>query len=478
VQAPFIDREVELSVLEREWSRPGLRLIVIYGRRRVGKTRLILEWLRRHRGVYYEAAELSYEQLSREFAESAGRQLGIYVPGDDVVSAIEAIAGRGERLAVVLDEFQYLVEADPSLPSRLMRSIDTVLSRTQLVLVLSGSSVSFFEKRLLGYKAPLHGRRTAQVRLRPLRLLEAWGFWPQMNPVDALRSYSVVGGTPAYLAQTFGSKNLGDVLEKVLSPGSPLLEEALSLLRQELREPRSYAALLKAVAEGATKPGEAAQKAGIDPRSAHRYIEVLEELDIVERIRPLGYRRGQRILMRDPYFQFYYGYVAKVKSLIELGTLPETVAEARRVVEDYAPRVFELWLRDHVGELYSLGVVPTPPHEAGPWWHRGIEIDLVVRRPGESTTFIEAKWSDIDLEDARRLLSALEKKSSKTGLAGPRNHYVVVARRVKDLDKPFTALDEARIVADYSLVMETLRKKKERSSPMTPHGARAHGTGS
>ncbi len=473
MQAPFIDREVELSILEREWGKPGLRLVIIYGRRRVGKTRLVLEWLRRHRGIYYEAAELSYEQLSREFAESAGRQLGIYVPGDDVVGAIESIAGRGERLAVVLDEFQYLVEADPSLPSRLMRSIDTVLSGTQLVLVLSGSSVSFFEKKLLGYRAPLHGRRTAQIRLRPLRLLEAYGFWPGMNPVDALRSYSVVGGTPAYLAQTFGSKNLGDVLEKVLSPGSPLLEEALSLLRQELREPRSYAALLKAIAEGATKPGKAAQKAGIDPRSAHRYIEVLEELDIVERIRPLGYRRGQRIMIRDPYFQFYYGYIAKVKSLIELGTLPEIVAEARRVVESYAPRVFEQWLRDHIGELYSLEIVPTPPHEAGPWWHRSAEIDLVVRSPGDSTTFIEAKWSDIDLEEARRILSALEKKSSKTGLMGPRNYYVVVARRVRDLDKPFTALDEARIVADYSLIMETLRKKKERQSPMAPHGARA-----
>ncbi len=466
MQTPFIDREVELSVLEREWNRPGFRLVIIYGRRRVGKTRLILEWLRRHKGIYYEAAELSYKQLSREFAESTGRQLGIYVPGDDVIKAIESIAGRGERLAVVLDEFQYLVEAEPSLPSRLMRSIDTVLSGTQLVLILSGSSVSFFEKKLLGYRAPLHGRRTAQIRLRPLRLLEAWGFWPEMNPVDALLSYSVVGGTPAYLAQTLGSKNLGDVLEKVLSPGSPLLEEAPSLLRQELREPRSYAALLKAIAEGATKPGEAAQKAGIDPRSAHRYI--------VERIRPLGYRRGQRILIRDPYFQFYYGYIAKVKSLIELGTPPEIVAEARRVAESYAPRVFEQWLRDHIGELYSLGIVPTPPHEAGPWWHRGTEIDLIVRSPGDSTTFIEAKWSNIDLEEARRILSALEKKSSKTGLTGPRNYYAVVARRIRDLDKPFTALDEARMVADYSLIMKTLRKKRERQSPMPPHGVRAH----
>ena len=459
METPFIDRRTELGVLEREWARPGFRLVIVYGRRRVGKTRLILEWLRRRRGAYYEAAELGYEQLSKEFSESVGRQLGIYVPGRDVVEALEAVSKLGERLAIVIDEFQYLVQADSSLPSRLMRSIDTVLSRGNLVLVLSGSAVSFFEKELLGYRAPLHGRRTSQLRLRPLRLLEAWGFWPEMSPVEALRAYSVVGGTPAYLARVYGARTISQVLGSVLEPGSPLLEEAQTLLRQELREPRSYAALLKALAEGATRPSEAAQKAGIDPRSIHRYIEVLEELDIVKRVKPLGYKRGQRIRIIDPYFRFYYGFIIRVKSLIELGALEEVVEEAERVIDSFASLVFEEWVSSHVAELHQLGIIPSFPREKGPWWHRGEEIDLVVRNPGDSTTFIEAKWSTIDLGEAKRILVELERKSAKTGLASPKNYYVVVARSVEGISSAFERLDEARIVADYSKAMELMRQR-------------------
>ena len=456
---PFIDRRGELGILEEEWARPGFRLIVVYGRRRLGKTRLLLEWLRNRRGVFYEAAELSYPQLSEEFSRSVGRQLGIYVTGGDIVEAVEELASVGERIAVVIDEFQYIVDADPSLPSRLTRSIDGTLAGSRLVLVISGSAVSFFEKELLGYRAPLHGRRTAQVKLRPMRLLEAWGFWPSMNPVEALEAYTVVGGTPAYLAPTYGAKSTREVLREVLRPGSPLLEEALLLLRQELREPRSYAAILKAVAEGATRPAEAAQKAGLDVRSIHRYIEVLEEMDIVEKRRPLGYRRGTRIYIRDPYFLFYFNTATWARSLVERGLVEEAVEETAKTVRRLAPLVFEQWLREHVVDLYSAGIIPVKPVETGPWWHRGEEIDLVVREPGRKTCFIEAKWATTGLGDAKRLLQGLEAKASKTGLQGPENCYAVVAKNT-GTGAPVYRLDEARLLIDYSKAMTLLRTGK------------------
>ena len=201
---PFIDREVELRVLEEEYARDGFSLVTVYGRLRVGKTRLLQEFMDGLRGVYYVAAELEYGQLCREFHRAVSKSLNLVPRSKDVVEVLEELAGSGERLVVVLDEFQYMVEAGPTLPSRLQRSIDTVLGRSRLMLVLCGSAASFFERRLLGYNAPLRGRRTANLRLRPLRLLDSRGFLRGLSPADAVRVYSVLGGTPAYLAYAYG----------------------------------------------------------------------------------------------------------------------------------------------------------------------------------------------------------------------------------------------------------------------------------
>lgn len=271
-QGDFVDRKVELATLEDEWMQPGFRLVAVYGRRRIGKTRLLTQWIKQHRGVYYTATQLSYQLLSREFSETVGRMLGIYVDPNDIIRGLEDLASRRDRVAVILDEFQYIAEADPGVMSRLQRSIDKTLGETNLFLVLSGSSVSFFEKELLGYKAPLHGRRTRQIHLRPMRILEAIGFWPGMNIIDATRAYSVVGGTPAYLSLTRHAKTIGEVVSRVYTPGSILLEEAENYLRQEMREPKSYASILKAVATGRTMISEIAAATGIDPRIVSKYV--------------------------------------------------------------------------------------------------------------------------------------------------------------------------------------------------------------
>jgi len=201
----LVDREYELELLEQEYRVPGFRLVVVYGRRRVGKTFLLRWFCRGKPCVYYVAAELPYGSLAREFSLAVKESLGLPVSGD-VVEVLEALArlygGGREKLVVVLDEFQYMVEADPTLPSRLMRSVDTVLRESNIMLVLCGSSVSFFEKKLLGYRAPLYGRRTAQLKLRPMTFWEAWGFNTKLGPVEAALLYGVAGGTPAYLSLT------------------------------------------------------------------------------------------------------------------------------------------------------------------------------------------------------------------------------------------------------------------------------------
>ncbi len=447
----FVDRRVELEALEREWGRQRFSLAIVYGRRRVGKTALLRRFLRGRRGVYYVAAELPASQLYREFAEVVGEELGVYVPGD-LVEALERLARLGERLAVVLDEFQYMVEADPSLPSRLQRSIDTVLGESRLMLVLCGSAVSFFEERLLGYRAPLFGRRTLSLRLRPMTMLEAHGFYAGARGfLEEAAMYSVLGGTPAYARYAHGRRGLRELLEEILSPGHPLLTEPLDLLRQELREPRSYLGLLRAVAEGRTRPSEAAQAAGIDPRSVHHYAAVLEQLDILERRAPLGQRRGYRLRILDPFFRFWFTVAPRVQSLVEAGYTSKAVEAAERLVRE---RLLGPTLEQVVEQLLPLlhadSLLPTTPVEHGPWWgRRGEEIDLVVRDPGRSTTFIEVKAST-SIGEAERLLASLEEKARLSGLQSPRNHYIIVAGRVEDASEPVERLDEHRSVIDLS----------------------------
>ncbi len=452
----FLDRRVELRVLEREWSSGRFSLVIVYGRRRVGKTALLRRFMEGRRGVYYTAAELDRDTLYREFAAAVGEELGVYVPPDPV-EALERLAGLGERIVVVLDEFQYMVEADPSLPSRLQRSIDARLTRSKLMLILCGSAVSFFEKRLLGYQAPLFGRRTAVIRLKPMRLLEAHGFYSGAETLLAeAEMYSVLGGTPAYAAYAAGKKSLEELLGEVLEPGHPVLSEAPDLLRQEVREPRSYFSILKAVAEGRVTPSEAAQAAGIDPRSVHRYVELLEQLDILERRLPLGSRRGARLYIRDPYFRFWFTIAPRIASLVEAGYTSRAVEAAARLVRErlLGPTLQQV-VEEHLPELHAAGAVPTRPVEHGPWWRGGDEIDIVVRDPGASTTFIEVK-TRLDKREALRELERLAEKAARTGLASPENHYVIAAGVVEDLEEPVEKLPGNRVIVDLGRVWERL----------------------
>ncbi len=446
----FYDRRVELGVLEREWASGRFSLVVVYGRRRVGKTALLRRFLEGKRGVYYVAAELPARILYEEFSRVAGEELGVYLP-PDLVEALERLASLGERIVVVLDEFQYMVGADPSLPSRLQRSIDTRLSSSRLMLVLCGSAVSFFERRLLGYEAPLFGRRTAVIRLRPMRLVDAHPFYSRASsPLEEVLMYSVLGGTPAYARYAQGASSLDELLGEILVPGHPLLTEALDLLRQETREPRTYFSLLRAVAEGRVSPSEAAQAAGIDPRNIHHYAALLEELDILERRRPLGSRRGARLWIRDPYFRFWFLAVPRIQSLVEAGYTGRAVEEAARLVrERLAGPTLQQVVEEHLPELHASGVVPTPPVEHGPWWRGDDEIDVVVREPGRSTTFIEVKWR-LDRREALRVLEKLEERAARSGLASQTNHYVVVGGVVEDLDGVYEEVAPGRRVVDFS----------------------------
>ena len=422
----FIDRERELELLEEAWGRDAFTLVVVYGRRRVGKTRLLLEFARGKPLLYYSAIEAPLEELKEDFARAVRAQLGVPASGDPV-ELLEWLASTGQRVLVVLDEIQYMVDADPSLPSRLQRSVDTKLSGSRVFLVLCGSAVSFFEKELLAYRSPLFGRGALSLRLAPLGFPEARRYLAGYTAEDAVVAYGVVGGTPAYLRLLDPSRSVLDNLRLLLRPGSHFYEEAPNLLRQELREPRAYTGILAALASGERRPSRVASAAGLDARTLPKYISVLEELDIVVRVPRLG-GRGVKLDFRDNYFRFWFTFPYRLRHLIEAGLAEDAVEHVAGELPRYMGPVYEALVREALPHLYKARLIPVRPVEVGAWWSGKAEVDVVARDPGRATAFIEVKWREVTAEEALEILRELEAKASESGLLSPENYYILAAK--------------------------------------------------
>ncbi|MBE0411154.1 MAG: ATP-binding protein, partial [Anaerolineales bacterium] len=312
----FINRESELDLLEKRFTSGKAELFVLYGRRRVGKTELLARFCDGKRAVFF-VSDLGSEVSLRSALSS---EVNSTLLGRDNISAVYATweelfkaigqAAQLERLVVVLDEFPYLINAYNPLTSILQRVWDQALNNSQVMLILCGSYIGMMEDSVLGYQAPLYGRRTGQYLLEPLQFKDARLFFLDYSLEDQVRTYAVYGGTPAYLLSLQGTTSLvQNIQDGILTRGSFLYDEVRFILQQELREPRNYFAILQAIAAGKTRLNEIKQATGIDGATA--YLDTLQQLFLVKRrvpvteTQPHKSRRGIYRL-RDPYLRFWF----------------------------------------------------------------------------------------------------------------------------------------------------------------------------
>jgi AAA+ ATPase superfamily predicted ATPase len=325
--------------------------------------------------------------------ETAG---AVYESWDDVFLLLAQHA-RDERLVVVLDEFTYLVDAHPPLASTLQRLWDHDLASTQLMLILCGSYVGMMEEAVLGYEAPLYGRRTGQYLLEPLGYHDALKFFPGYDPVDQVRAYAVLGGTPAYLNTISPSLSLlENIGHLVLARGSFLYDEVRFLLQQELREPRNYFAILEAIAAGRTRLSEIKQATGLEGVTA--YLNTLQGMHLVERVVPVTEsqphksRRGLYRL-RDQFFRFWFRFVHPNRTLLERGggkaAIENLIAPQ---LDQFTGPVFEEVCHQFLWRMGLRGELPFVPLRVGGWWRANQEIDVVA--VGDDAALLgECKWS-------------------------------------------------------------------------------------
>jgi len=328
---PFVGRRRELAVLQELADSGKPELFVLYGRRRVGKTELLQRLCEGRRSAYFLAAQVREKDNLRTFQKVLEDALGdplvasLTFPDWGVALTYAAERAGSERLVLVLDEFPYLCEANPGLPSLVQRFWDLRGKHSSLMLVLCGSQVSFMEKEVLAERSPLFGRRTGQRRLEPLAPSESLEFFRRWKREEALLAYGIVGGMPAYLGRFDERASLEEnLMREVLRPEGYLFDEVHYLLHTELTNPSTYSSILAAVARGAERVGDVALAVGVDSPTANKYLHVLRELRLVSREVPLtdpDPLRSRRGVYRiaDRFVAFHFRHVQPHLSLIQGG---------------------------------------------------------------------------------------------------------------------------------------------------------------
>ncbi|WP_297092163.1 ATP-binding protein [Thermococcus sp.] len=423
----FVDRERELAFLERKWKKSGAQLIVIYGRRRVGKTMLLKEFLKDKRGVYFlataDSVDENVKELAGKLSELTGREYFRDVNDFGKLLRYLADETRGKRVLIVLDEFQYLMKLNPGILSVLQKVWDEHLIDTGVFLVLCGSSIGMME-RTLEYKSPLYGRRTGQWKVEPFDIRGIVRMLPDRDMEELVKVYAIFGGVPFYLDIVKNLSAEEAVREKVLRKGEVLYEEPEFLLREELREPRVYKLILKGISLGYETLGELVSFTGLDRGNISRYLDVLERLDLIAYELPYGRRKRGRYYIRDNFFNFWFRFVYPNLADLELGLVGEVWKKIERELNAYYGKMFERLVR----EMLRLRILDLGQRKVARWWHKGEEIDAVAELE-DGLLFVEVKWSELKKREAERVLEDLKAKAESFNAENKR--FLLVAKRIE-----------------------------------------------
>jgi AAA+ ATPase superfamily predicted ATPase len=444
---PFIDREQELAWLASGLDgRPQLR--ILYGRRRTGKSRLLDEFVRNQGHVTYQAVEGSTpDHLAdltaavRRYRDDPVLAAAPFGNWDAALSYLVQLAADGP-LVVIFDEYQYAAQADPTLASRIQRWWSREVGDAQLYLVLCGSYVRFFVENVL--TGPAYGRNTGSLQLHPLGYREAGQFFPKWSPEDRIRGFAVTGGMPYYLDQLAPDRSLRwNIVNRVLARGSVLYQEAELLMREELREPRVYMSILRAVSDGITQTSKIQDRVSMRG-SITSYLGTLQELGLLHFQQPVvgkTVRRGMW-MVADPYLRFWFRFVHPYRGELEHGADVDRFYQAavEPVLDEFVSRpTFEEVCRDYVRLLITRGEI-AGVDRVGPWWgpvpaprpenpRFQTEGELeVVAAVGNTVVLVgEAKWTNaaVSLRELQRLRHLVQHVPG----AGPETRLLLFGRR-------------------------------------------------
>lgn len=423
----FFCRNDELRKLNKRYDNGNFECIVIYGRRRVGKTTIINEFCKDKPTIFFSGllegtAKDNLKTLSRAiyaYKEPEIIDAPEYGSFDSALDEITRLASK-ERIIFVIDEYPYLAKAYPSISSRLQHLIDHTWKDSRLFLILCGSSMSFMENQVLGYQSPLYGRRTGQFKIEPLTYKETAEFNPDLDYETNAYVYGVTGGIPHYINKLNVQGDFRNaLLENFFDRSAYLFEEPANLLKQELREPAVYNSVITAIAEGASHMNEICTKSGIESGPCSKYLNVLINLGILKKETPITEKTGKKTIysITDPFFRFWYRFVPNNLTPIASGRMERIYDKAVQVnLNDYMGLIFEKMCRDYL--LYYAEEQDFQLVDIGQWW---------------GTNFAEKKQVQIDL----------------VGTTDKKNEYLIGSCKFRN---EATGIDEFELLKKYASV--------------------------
>ena len=402
----FVDRELEMETLQNEYERDGSALVVLYGRRRVGKTTLISEFIKNKKALFFLASEEAEAQNRNAFKEKVADFIdsdllrSAEIKSWDVLFKSIMDTPFDSKPVIVLDEFQYLGKANPAFPSIFQRIWEEILKDRSVMVILCGSLISMMESQTLAYGSPLYGRRTAQIRLKQIPFGYYHEFFPNKSRRELIEMYAVTGGVPKYIELFSESKDIYSAIQKcVLNRSGYLYDEPHFLLQQEVSEVGSYFSIIKAIAAGNSKLSAISSILEIKSTSLTKYLKTLIDLDILEREVPITEENPEKskkglYKIKDNYLRFWFAFVYPNMSFIESGHSRIVMNKIRNsLVKNHIAFVYEDVCKERMWDLNGEGAWPFNFTKIGRYWDSKDEIDIVALDPeGKNLILGECKY--------------------------------------------------------------------------------------
>lgn len=440
-QQKFIGRKRELQYLDKRYQSKRAENIIIYGRRRIGKTELLLEFCKGKPALYFLATNDSEQQNINSLKEVMARFLNdstfLEIHVDNWVSLFTLFFKfnkEKKKIVICIDEFPYLVSLHKGILSVFQKIWDENLKNKNVMLILNGSSISMMEEYALSPQSPFYGRRTGQWNVTEMNLNDVSQFFPNYTNLDILHVISLIGGIPGYLTQF--DKRLSpmeNIKEHVLSKGAYLYEEVDILLRDEFREPKNYKLLLHAISLGHTTLGEICNYTGLDKSMISKYLDTLQKTRIVTAKLPVTARKNakkQLYYIEDFFFIFWFSFVHKYKIDLEANRVAEVHKIIQKDFPTYMGYRFEVICSNLIREGFFLQNKSFS--QIGSWWYKDAEIDIVALDDTSNTIlFGECKWQDA--VDAEKVFFELQQKTMLVDwhINNRTEHFIIFAKSFK-----------------------------------------------
>ncbi len=433
----FLGREKEILVLEKEYARDG-GFVVIYGRRRIGKTTLIKQFIKSKTAFYFLATKEVESQSMKRFAGVIARTTGNSVlqkaAFSDWLDLFQAVADYkpNEKKVLVIDEFPYLVKVNDSFPSILQNAWDEILKDSNVMLILCGSLISMMKKHALSYESPLYGRRTAQMRIAPLPFTTVYEN-QKLSFEEAAEQYSITGGVPKYMEFFSDGQPLYEqIKENVLSKNGFLYEEPNFLLTDEVQVPTNYFSIIKVIADGNHKLGTIAGILGLETSALTPYLKTLSELGFIEKQVPVTEKNAEKTrkglyFISDNFLRFWFRYVYPYKGELELDNMQISLDELDKdFKEKFVAFAYEAICKEIFARLCSDKAIDFTPSKIGSYWLNDksgntqidvMAVDTVNKRlfAGECKYHNQPIDADVYFELVKKVDNSSEIKSAFKG---------------------------------------------------------------